>query len=169
MVNSRNSIKAWNVASFELMNLPRASAAIMNSLLLVVACCMKQGSGPVEPIVDRTGKVPPEPRFVVDLEPWTRVFFHNLSDLFRTPQPGLELSSPPGDFWGDVFVAPHLPWRRFLESAFYHVAIIAALWGTAQFWPRPLIKDRATFSSRDVIYYSASEYLPPLDTRRAHI
>ena len=141
----------------------------MNSLLLDVACCMKQGSGPVEPVVDRTGKVPPEPRFVVDLEPWTRVFFHNLSDLFRTPQPGLELSSPPGDFWGDVFVAPHLPWRRFLESAFYHVAIIAALWGAAQFWPRPLIKDRATFSSRDVIYYSASEYLPPLDTRRAHI
>src|SRR5207245_9370977 len=87
MVNSRNSIKAWNVASFELMNLPRASAAIMNSLLLDVACCMKQGSGPVEPVVDRTGKVPPEPRFVVDLEPWTRVFFHNLSDLFRTPQP----------------------------------------------------------------------------------
>jgi hypothetical protein len=130
---------------------------------------MKQGSGLVEPVVDRTGNVPPEPRFVVDLEPWTKVFFRNLRDSFRAPRPGLKLASPPAAFWEDVFVARHLPWRRFLESAFYHVAIIAALSGAAQLWPQPHIKDHATFSSRDVIYYSASEYLPSLDTRRAHI
>ena len=141
----------------------------MNSLLLVVAYCMKQDSGPVEPVLGRTGNVPPEPRFVVDLEPWMGVFLRNLRDLFRAPQPGLELSSPPAAFWEDVFVAPHLPWRRFLESAIYHAAIIAALSGAAQFWPQSHINDRATFSSKDVIYYSASEYLPSLDTRRIHI
>ena len=130
---------------------------------------MKQGSGLVEPVVDRTGNVPPEPRFVVDLEPWTGLFLRNLRDLFSAPQPGLEFSSPPGAFWEDVFVAPHLPWRRFLESAVYHVAIIAALSGAAQFWPQPHIKDHATFSSREVIYFSASEYLPPLNTGRIHI
>lgn len=141
----------------------------MSSLLLVVACCMKQGSGLVEPAVDRTGNVPPDLRFVVDLEPWTRVFFRNVWDLFGRPQPGLELSSPPAAFWEDVFVAPHLPWRRFLESAFYHVAIIAALSGATQLWPQSQIKDHATFSPRDVIYYSASEYLPPLNTGRMRI
>jgi TonB family protein len=130
---------------------------------------MKQGSGLVEPVEDKTGGVPPGPNFVVDLEPWKRVFLRNFSDLFRALQPELELSSPPGDFWEDVFVAPHLPWRRFLESALYHVAIIAALWGAAQFWPQSQIKDRATFSSKDVVYFSAFEYLPPLDTRRARI
>jgi TonB family protein len=141
----------------------------MNSLLLVVTYCMKQGSGLVEPVVDGTGTVPPETRFVVDLEPWTRAFLRNLRDLFRAPQPGLELSSPPAIFWEDVFVAPHLPWRRFLESTVYHVAIIAALSGAAQFWPQSHVNDRATFSSRDVIYYSASEYLPPLDTGRIQL
>jgi TonB family protein len=129
---------------------------------------MKQGSELVEPVGDWTGNVPPEPRFVVDLEPWTRVFLRNFRDLLSAPQPGLELSSPPAAFWDDVFVAPHLPWRRFLESAVYHVAIIAALSGAAEFWPQPRIKDRATFTSKDVVYYSASEYLPSLDTRRAH-
>ena len=141
----------------------------MNSLLLVVTYCMKQGSGLVEPVVGRTGNLPPEPRFVVDLEPWARAFLRNLRDLFSAPQPGLELSSSPADFWEDVFVAPHLPWRRFLESAGYHVAIIAALSGAAHFWPQSHVQDRATFSRRDVIYYSASEYLPSLDTRRAHV
>ena len=129
---------------------------------------MEQGSGLVEPVVGRTGNVPPEPTFVVDLEPWTAVFLRNFRDLFSTP-PGLEVSSPPAAFWEDVFVAPHLPWRRFLESAVYHVAIIAALSGVAQYWPQPHVEDRVAFSSRDVIYYSASEYLPSLDTRRAHI
>ena len=137
--------------------------------MLVVPYCMKQGSGLVEPVVDRPGNVSPELRFVVDLEPWTRAFLRNLRDLFRAPQPGLELSSPPAAFWEDVFVAPHLPWRRFLESAVYHVAILAALSAVAQFWPQPHVQDRATFSSRDVIYYSASEYLPPLNTGRIHI
>ena len=130
---------------------------------------MKQGSGRVEPVVDRTGNVPPEPRFVVDLEPWTGLFLRNLRDLFSAPQPGLELSSPPGAFWEDVFVSRPLPWRRFLESAVYHVGIIAALSAVATFWPQPHIQDRPTFSSKDVIYYSASEYLPPLNTGRAHI
>src|SRR6266550_366595 len=137
----------------------------MNSLLLIVAYCMKQGSGLVEPVVDRTGNVPPEPTFVVNLEPWTRVFFRNLRDLFGPRQPGLDLSSPPAAFWEDVFVVPHLPWRRFLESACYHITTLAALSGAAQFWPQ----HRAAFSSKDVIYYSASEYLPSLDTRRIHI
>ena len=130
---------------------------------------MKQGSGLVEPVVDATGTVPPEPRFVIDLEPWTRVFFRNLRDSFRAPQPGLKLSSSPAAFWEDVFVASHLPWRRFLESAVYHVAIIAALSAVATFWPQPHIQDRPTFSSKDVIHYAASEYLPPLNTGRSHI
>ena len=38
-----------------------------------------------------------------------------------------------------------------------------------RFWPQPQIKNRAIFSSRDVVYYSASEYLPPLNTRRGHV
>src|SRR5256885_3981212 len=130
---------------------------------------MKQGSGLVEPVVDATGKVPPGPRFVVDLEPWTRVFSRNFKDLFRAPRPGLKLSSSPAAFWEDVFVASHLPWRRFLESAVYHVAIIAALSGATQFWPQPQIKDHSSFNRQDVIYYSASEYLPPLNTGRARL
>ncbi len=112
-----------------------------------------------------------EPTYLVELEPWHRVFFHNLADLFwprRQPRP--ELSSPPGRFWPDVFVGSGLPWGTFLESALYHVTVIGMLSAFAQFWPRPpRIADRAAFNPADVIYYQASEYLPPLDTGGAHI
>ena len=106
------------------------------------------------------------PAFLVDLEPWHTVFFHNLADLFRPRQrtPFL-ISSRPGSFWPDVFVTSRLPWNRFAQSAICHIATIVALWGSARFWPQPpQVLDRPVFNRADVIYYARSEYLPPLDT-----
>ena len=132
---------------------------------------MEQGSGLVESGVDPGGSPLAAPVFLVELPPWRKVFFHNLGDLFwPRRQPCLELSSPPGRFWPDVFVRSGLPRNGFLESALYHVTAFAMLSAFAQFWPRPPhIADRATFNHADVIYYQASEYLPPLDTSGAHI
>jgi TonB family protein len=107
----------------------------------------------------------------VQLEPWSKVFLRNLADLVwpRRTAP-LFLSSPPGPFWPDVFVPARLPWRRFLESAFYHVAVVAAVWGLSQLLPAsPRIALRPAFRTADL--YPASDYLPPLDTggRRRHV
>ena len=57
-----------------------------------------------------------------------------------------------------------------MQSAICHVAVIAALWGSAQLWPqRPQVLDTPVFNRADVIYYSPSEYLPPLDTGGARV
>jgi TonB family protein len=106
------------------------------------------------------------PAFLVDLEPWHRIFFRNLADLFRPRQqtPFL-VSSRPGSFWPDVFVTSRLPWSRFAQSAVCHAAVIVALWGSVRFWPQPpQVLNRPVFNRADVIYYAPSEYLPPLDT-----
>jgi TonB family protein len=108
----------------------------------------------------------PAPAFLVNLEPWHRVFFRNLGDLFRPRQrtPFL-VSSRPGAFWPDVFVTSRLPWSQFAQSAMCHVAVMVALWGSVRFWPLPpQVLDRPVFSRADVIYYAPSEYLPALDT-----
>jgi TonB family protein len=106
------------------------------------------------------------PRLLVTLEPWPRVFFRNLADLFWTRRRApLVLVSRPASFWPDVFVPSRLPWARFLQSTLGHIAVIAALWGWSQLWARrPQIVQRPVFRSSDVVYYDASEYLPPLDS-----
>jgi len=70
-------------------------------------------------------------------------------------------------FWPDVFVDRRLPWMGFLRSGVYHVLSLAMIWAASQFLalqPRVTVP-AATFTHAEVIYYSPSEYLPPLDTR----
>ena len=112
----------------------------------------------------------PELRLLIAPEPWSRVFLQNLRELFhsRDHNPSHLLSSP-ADFWPDVFVERKLPWRRFLESGAYHVLVLVLI-GAASRFPvlQPHITAQPTFTHADVVYYSPSEYLPPLDTRRSN-
>jgi TonB family protein len=106
------------------------------------------------------------PILLVEQEPWSQTFFGNLGDLFagREPSP-VEVTSPPGEFWPDVFVDRPVPWRRLAESVGCHVAAIALVLGLVHIWPHPIQPTRmAAFDPESVIYYPASEYLPPLDT-----
>ena len=106
------------------------------------------------------------PTLLVEQEPWARTFSHNLADLLARRKPGAaEISSSPGEFWPDVFVSSYIPWRRLGESVGYHVAAIAIVLGLIHIWPHPIQPTRmAAFDPESVIYYPASEYLPPLDT-----
>lgn len=131
---------------------------------------MKPASTLLESTSESGSEASPTPALLVILEPWHRVFFRNLSDLFRRrPRIPFLVSSAPGSFWPDVFVTSRLPWNRFAQSALCHLAVIVALWGSGRLWPQnPQVLDRPVFNRADVIYYAPSEYLPPLDTGVAH-
>src|SRR5450631_2591106 len=116
------------------------------------------------------GEIPqPAPvlRLLVELPFWPRVFFGNLRDLaFPRRLPPLGLRSAPAAFWPDVFVQRPLPWNRFLQSCVFHVIAFVLLIGFTRFFAlQPQVVARPTFDHAQVIYYQASEYLPPLDTR----
>jgi TonB family protein len=107
----------------------------------------------------------PEPVFLVRLEPWHLVFLRNLADLFTRRTHATIESSPPGSFWPDVFVTQRPPWDKLLQSLIYHVVLLAAIPTIARMLPeRVPPAGSSIFSRADVIYYSPSEYLPPLDT-----
>ena len=111
------------------------------------------------------------PRLLLELEPWGRTFRSNLADfLLRRRPPAISTTSTPGQFWPDVFVLRPLPWSAFAESILYHAVVIALAWGLSSlFAGRPQIATRERqFDPSDVIYYSPSEYLPPLDTGKSH-
>ena len=106
---------------------------------------------------------------LVAREAWSRAFVRNLIDLFRKNElPALACEPTPAAFWPDVFVERSLPWGRFLQSGAYHFLALAAIWAGSRFLAlQPRITAPATtFTHADVVYYTPSEYLPPLDTRR---
>jgi len=111
----------------------------------------------------------PDLLLVIVPEPRSRIFLQNLLDLFPWPKPGpLHLESAPAAFWPDVFVDRKLPWRRFLQSGAYHALALAAIWAGSRFLalqPHPTMLP--AFTHADVVYYTPSEYLPPLDTRQS--
>ena len=116
---------------------------------------------------------PPAPKAIIEwcLSPYSSwIYPPGIRSSFATwptcsvpaGQIPFEPSSPPGSFWPDVFVTSRLPWSRFGFSVIGHVAAIAAIIASAQFWPQaPAVVVRQAFNRNDVIYYAPSEYLPP--------
>jgi TonB family protein len=110
----------------------------------------------------------PELLLLIAPEPWLRNFLRNLRDLFRWPENlPLRVESAPAAFWADVFVDRRLPWLRFLQSGAYHVLALAVIWAGSRFLAlQPRATVQPAFTKVDVVYYTPSEYLSPLDTRR---
>jgi len=129
---------------------------------------MREAPGSLQ--LAETAPSAPELLLLIAPEPWPRVFLQNLRDLFRRPEPvQLDLESAPAAFWPDVFVHRGLPWGRFLQSGAYHILTLALIWAAGRFLalqPQPAI--RPAFTHADVVYYTPSEYLPPLDTRHSN-
>ena len=110
-------------------------------------------------------------RPLVTKESWASVFLQNLTGMFSADKSAsLVDDCAPAAFWPDVFVNRRLPWMGFLRSGAYHVLALAMIWAGSRFLalqPRVTVPP-ATFTHAEVIYYSPSEYLPPLDTRSSN-
>ena len=104
------------------------------------------------------------PQFLIRLEPRFPALFSNLAALLRpTPR---ESWLKTGPFWPDVFVSTGVPWRSLAESAFTHGAMVAAIWSLSHvLWlDRPQVIVQPAFQHSQIIYYTTSEYLPPIST-----
>jgi TonB family protein len=106
-------------------------------------------------------------RLLLVPDSWSRNFLQNLRELFSSGE-HIAVDGDAAVFWPDVFVHRGLPWWRFLQSGAYHVGAIFMIWAGSRFLalqPQPTVQP--AFTHADVIYYTSSEYLPPIDTRRA--
>jgi len=130
---------------------------------------MRQTPGPV---LEATQPPVADLRLLVELEPRSRVFVQNLSAFFQRPeifnqQLTISHRQSSAAFWHDVFVDRGLPWNHFVESAACHFLALVAIWmGARVLALQPQVAPQPRFTHADVIYYTPSEYLPPLDTRR---
>jgi TonB family protein len=129
---------------------------------------MRESASPRLEELEETELPVAELRLLVEPEPRSRVFVQNLRGLFQRPKLDLlNLKSSPAAFWPDVFVHRGLPWNGFLESVAFHVLALTMIWlGSRLLGLEPQARSQPAFTHADILFYTPSEYLPPLDTRR---
>jgi TonB family protein len=123
----------------------------------------------LEAELDQTASSAPVPQLLVELPSRRKAFLANLRDLVSPRElPPLEPRSAPAPFWHDVFVKRELPWTAFLKSGVFHVLACALLIAFARLLAlQPHVVATPAFDRSQVVLYSPSEYLPPIDTREA--
>src|SRR5258708_16379173 len=70
-------------------------------------------------------------KFVVEHDPWARVFLRNMADLFVTSPPPPYLTARPAKYWADAWVDHPVAWSAIARSALAHVLVIIAIYGLA--------------------------------------
>jgi TonB family protein len=125
------------------------------------------------PVLNETELPVADLHLLVEPDPWSRVFVQNLRAFFQPPrafnrQSTITNHQSEAAFWPDVFVDRGLPWRRFLQSGACHILALAMIWaGSRLLALQPHVTSQPAFTHADVVFYTPSEYLPPLDTRRS--
>jgi TonB family protein len=105
-------------------------------------------------------------RFVVEPEPWLRIFARNIGDLFRKAPPPVWVSSTPGEYWPDALVHRPVAWKATRQSFLGHALAILAIYALNLAWlNQPQILP-GTPPNHAVVHYEVSEYLPPVNTRK---
>lgn len=106
-------------------------------------------------------------RFVLEPEPWLRIFARNIGDLFRKSPPPVWVSSAPGEYWPDALVNRPVAWKAERQSFLGHALVIAAIYALNLAWlNQPQVLPQ-TPPNQTVVHYEVSEYLPPVNTQKA--
>ena len=106
-------------------------------------------------------------QFVIEPEPWLRIFTRNIADLFRPAPPPVWVSSRPGQYWADALVDRPVAWKAARQSFLGHVLVIVAVYALNLAWlNQPQVLPQ-TPPNQTVLHYELSEYLPALNPHKA--
>ena len=106
--------------------------------------------------------------FLIEPEPWPRVFLRNVADLFRPAPPQVWLTSRPAEYWPDALVDRPAPWLAIGESFLVHTLAAAAIYGLTLLWlhlPHTVAENLSP--THPIEHYQLSEYLPPVNSKPA--
>ncbi|HEV2989048.1 MAG TPA: TonB family protein [Candidatus Angelobacter sp.] len=100
--------------------------------------------------------------FLIEPEPWLRIFWRNLGDLFRPAPPKPWLTSQPGEYWADALVNRPVPWAAMRKSSLLHLLAAVSIYGLTIAWfHQPQFVTQSIPRNR-IEHYEISEYLPPV-------
>jgi TonB family protein len=106
-------------------------------------------------------------QFIIEPEPWVRVFARNFGDLFRASPPPVWVTSRPAEYWPDALVHRPVAWGTARQSFLGHLLVILAVYALNLAWlNRPQVLPEAPPRTA-ALHYELSEYLPAVTPRNA--
>ncbi len=95
------------------------------------------------------------PRILIESESALAVFGRNLADTVARRKLHTEASVPgTAHLWTNIFVDSPVPWKPLLQSALWHLIMVAVVWNLSQDWARSEeILRRTVASNSQVTYY----------------
>jgi TonB family protein len=106
-------------------------------------------------------------QFIIEPEPWVRVFARNVGDLFRASPPPVWVTSRPAEYWPDALVHRPVAWGTARQSFLGHLLVILAVYALNLAWlNRPQVLPEAPPRTA-ALHYELSEYLPAVTPRNA--
>jgi TonB family protein len=106
-------------------------------------------------------------QFLIEPEPWLRVFARNVADLFRPAPPPVWVTAKPGEYWPDALVHRPVAWRTARQSFLGHLLVVLAVYAISLAWlnqPRVVLEQPQQSSP---LHYELSEYLPAVTPHAA--
>jgi TonB family protein len=105
-------------------------------------------------------------RFVLEPEPWLRIFARNIGDLFRKSPPPVWISFAPGEYWPDALVHRPVAWKSARQSFLGHALVIVAIYALNLAWLNQPQTLPEIPPNQTVVHYEVSQYLPPVNTQK---
>ena len=106
-------------------------------------------------------------QFVIEPEPWLRIFARNVADLFRAAPPPVWVNSRPGEYWADALVHRPVAWKAARQSFLGHLLVIVAVYALNLAWlNQPQVLPQ-TPPNQPILHYELSEYLPAVNPHKA--
>jgi len=112
-----------------------------------------------EPAADLSRGFP----FLLEPEPWLRVFARNFGDLFRPAPPQIWITSPPAEYWADAQVNRPAPWSTIRLSFAGHILFALAVYALTLIWLDQPQVVREEIPRTTITNYQLSEYLPAVN------
>ena len=106
-------------------------------------------------------------QFLIEPEPWLRVFTRNLGDLFRPSPPPVWVTAKPAEYWPDALVHRPVAWRSARRSFLAHALVILAVYAINLAWLNHPQIVATTPPKTTTLHYELSEYLPAVTPHTA--
>jgi TonB family protein len=107
--------------------------------------------------------------FLVEPEPWVRIFLRNLADLFRPAPPPVWITARPAQYWPDAMVHRPAPWTAIRQSGLGHILAVLLLLEVPQLWLLEQPQVISVAPRNTIIHYQLSEYLPAVQPRKKNL